>query len=57
MPKYWQRGWITRRELEVFGLPVGDPFRGAAYGERLDPVLASVGSSIVGSLISSDSAQ
>jgi hypothetical protein len=36
---------ISRRQQEFYGMPVGDPFRGAAYGERNMPagLFAAIG--------------
>ena len=41
------RTMYTRREMEAMGEPVGMPDRGPAFGEKLDPVTAMVGSSVI----------
>lgn len=62
----FRKQYLSRAESKVWGMdaPIGDPFGGAAYGEKNDPVTAIAGAagigaigSIAGGLIQGDAAK
>lgn len=58
----WQliksRGYLTRRQMESLGEPVGDPFAGPAYGEKNDPTTAVLGgTALLGGMMGADAAE